>query len=424
MFRRRTLRDVATYISRGVSPRYDESGFVVINQRCIRGHRIQFEAARITSGSTRIRPEKFVHPWDVLVNSTGVGTLGRVAQAIGISDDVTVDSHVTIVRPDLTMLDGRYFGYALRFREPYIETLGVGATGQTELARKRLSELEIPVPPLPSQRKVAAVLSAYDDLLENNLRRIEILEEMAIALFKQWFVQFRFPGKEKVGLVDSPIGTIPDGWRICTLGEFIDLNKGLSYKGAYLTEEGLPMVNLKCINRGGGFRRDGTKPYSGDYKDRHVVRPGHIVLANTDLTQAGLVIGSPAIVPRQLSGQDILISHHLYAVRLKDESQILPFFLYHLFLADDFKNFARGRASGTTVLGLRPDDVLAYEFPCPPDKIMLEFESFARNLHEMIEVLEEENGTLAQTLELLIPKLVSGVLDVSNLDIDTEVLDT
>ena len=91
----------------------------------------------------------------------------------------------------------------------------------TESQSDILSEFEVPVPPLPTQRKIAAILSAYDDLIENNLRRIKILEEMAQNLYREWFVKFRFPGHQHARFTDSPLGRIPEGWEVKTLGSLI-----------------------------------------------------------------------------------------------------------------------------------------------------------------------------------------------------------
>lgn len=127
-----------------------------------------------------------------------------------------------------------------------------------------LKEMEISLPPLPTQRKIAAILSAYDDLIENNLRRIKILDEMAQNLYREWFVNFRFPGHEKVKMVDSLLGMIPEGWEVVSINAMAKLNRGKSYRSSDLAESGgLPFLNLKCIERGGGFRHDGIKRYCG-----------------------------------------------------------------------------------------------------------------------------------------------------------------
>src|SRR5207249_110115 len=100
-------------------------------------------------------------------------------------------------------------------------------------------------------------------------------------------------------------------------------------------------ANLKCFLVGGGFRRDGTKPYSGAFKPKHMVTPGDVIMANTDLTQAGAVIGSPAIVPRRGFENGGLISHHLFAIRPRD-TELTPAVLFHMLADDRFRSFARG----------------------------------------------------------------------------------
>lgn len=181
--------------------------------------------------------------------------------------------------------------------------------------------------------------------------------------------------------------------RLVRLGDLVSLDKGISYSGKYLTDHGLPMVNLKNIERGGGFRQEGTKPYSGPHKARHCVAKGDLVLANTDLTQAGEIIGSPALVPSSIASG--LISHHLFAVRIAS-AQVDRTFLYYRLRAPDFKAHARGRASGTTVLGLRADDTLDFKLELPAMStqrrmaaVLAAYDQLIDNNLRRIEILEE-----------------------------------
>ncbi|NLG54434.1 MAG: restriction endonuclease subunit S [Rhodococcus sp.] len=139
----RALSDVASLISRGVAPKYteDESELTVLNQKCIRGQRISLAPARRTLGS-KVQQPKRLQPNDVLVNSTGAGTLGRVARWTG-DDDATVDSHVSIVRFDPDGIDPTCAGFALLHAQKTIEMMGEGSTGQTELSREQLSKLAL-----------------------------------------------------------------------------------------------------------------------------------------------------------------------------------------------------------------------------------------------------------------------------------------
>ena len=145
MFSFKEIKDLTNYISRGISPKYGNSGYIVINQRCIRKNLIKFYNSRFSVSEKKFNKKKFLEQWDVLVNSTGIGTLGRVAQFKNknISKKITVDSHVTIVRPNLNKIYGPYFGYAFIYVEDLIKTLGKGTTGQTELSREDLYKIEI-----------------------------------------------------------------------------------------------------------------------------------------------------------------------------------------------------------------------------------------------------------------------------------------
>lgn len=263
---------------------------------------------------------------------------------------------------------------------------------------------------------MAETLGGLDDLIENNRRRIQLLEQMAQAIYREWFVSFRYPGHENVPLVDSVVGRIPEGWEVTRIGSLIDVDKGLSYKGTHLTQAGTPMANLKCFRPGGGFRRDGTKPYSGPFKPKHSVIPGDVIVANTDLTQAGTVIGSPAIVPRRGFESGGIISHHLFAIRASERT-LLPW-LYQIFRDEPFRQYARGVASGTTVLGFRSADLLAHQVACPPQGILGRFAEIAGPMTQMSEALNDAADQLAALRDLLLPKLVTGQIDVSRLGVN------
>jgi len=152
------------------------------------------------------------------------------------------------------------------------------------------------------------------------------------------------------------------------------------------------------------------------YRERHAVVPGDLVVANTDLTQAGHVVGSPAIVPRAGFSEGGLVSHHVFAVRAPGGHDEVPFF-FHLMIDARFREFARGRASGTTVLGLRSGDLLEYPHVAPPTTMQAQFNEVARLTLDHAESLVDENEALAATHDLLLPRLVTGRLDISDGDL-------
>ncbi len=165
------LRDLTEHLSRGISPVYIEHGGVcVLNQKCIRDHRVDFSKARRHDAAKKPVKDRSLQLHDVLVNSTGMGTLGRVAQLFSLPEPATADSHVTIVRAN-SDTDSLFLGVNLTNREDEIEELGEGSTGQTELSRTRLGELKVITPPRPLQQAFGeAVNSLFLRISENELQ--------------------------------------------------------------------------------------------------------------------------------------------------------------------------------------------------------------------------------------------------------------
>jgi len=153
-----SLSHIAETITRGVSPRYAEgSEQTVVNQKCIRNRRLDLSPAR--GHVTAVPVAKTVRYGDVLVNSTGVGTLGRVAQVLFEPCRLTVDSHVTIVRPHQQLVEPDFFGLTIFDRESKLATMGTGSTGQTELSRGSIGDLTVMVPPIEVQKAFAKVIN-------------------------------------------------------------------------------------------------------------------------------------------------------------------------------------------------------------------------------------------------------------------------
>ncbi len=153
------------------------------------------------------------------------------------------DSVVGFV-PDLDKADVAFIKYYIDTIKLQMQSVSRGTT-QDNLSVDKLLTFDFRVPPLPVQRRIAGILSAYDELIENNQRRIKILEEMARSLYREWFVHFRFPGHDKVKMVPSLLGPIPQGWEVKPFGELATITMGLSPKSNTYNEhsDGTPLVN-------------------------------------------------------------------------------------------------------------------------------------------------------------------------------------
>jgi type I restriction enzyme S subunit len=153
-----------------------------------------------------------------------------------------VNNHAHILRAKSDVADDTFLLACLNNAD--INPFVTGAA-QPKLSQANLRLIEIPLPPLPTQRRIASILFAYDELIENNQRRIRILEEMARSLYREWFVHFRYPGHESVPLVDSPLGQIPQGWEVKKLCDLISYNRRATKPGHYLDER--RYVPIDCL---------------------------------------------------------------------------------------------------------------------------------------------------------------------------------
>ena len=269
-------------------------------------------------------------------------------------------------------------------------------------------------PNMSIQHKIASILSAYDDLIENNNRRIQILEEMAQRIYREWFVHFRFPGHENVKMVDSQLGKIPEGWEVRRLSDKYSIQKGLSYRSKDLVESGgIPMINLKNINKGGGFRSDGAKYYVGEFKETHEVRTGDVIVAVTDMTADRYIAGRAARIP--LSKTKAIISTDL--VRIEPLEEISQGYTYGLFRFSTLPLYLKEFATGTNVQHLSPSSISIQKIVVPPKSLQDKYGFILENTYELADNLDSKNLTLRKTRDLLLPRLISGRLDVENLDI-------
>lgn len=176
-WKRKKLGEVVDFLSRGISPKYVESsGLKILNQKCIRNGLISLAQSRLTANQTKIPHDKYLQLYDVVVNSTGAGTLGRIAQVINIDQNITVDTHVSIIRANREAMSPVLLGFAIKSQEELITNMGKGSTNQLELSRNDLRDLvEIIVPNLALQNQ-------FDELIEPGLKLISTLTKQNAQL--------------------------------------------------------------------------------------------------------------------------------------------------------------------------------------------------------------------------------------------------
>lgn len=346
------------------------------------------EALRTYGGES---PEKLLlRPGDLYVSLKDVTQSGDLLGAVArVPPEVTLGrlTQDTVKLLFRSAEPPRDYVYWILRTPQYREHCRSHATGVTTLGLPRDDFLAFGVPEATAERlRVLDALIALDDKIEHDDRLRVSLFQTARALF------------------GSAMG------RRVPVGEVAELAKGLSYKGAGLGGGGLPMFNLANFTTSGWLDRSGVKYYSGEFKDRHVVHAGDLLVANTDLTQRRAILGQPLLVPGGV--ETALFTHHLYALRFKERVPDVRLAIYFALQTSEFRGRAESSATGTTVTALPRDALLEFEFvmPDPPD-----LDAMNQRTGRLIErawAAEEESVMLRELRDALLPKLVSGAIRV------------
>ena len=298
---------------------------------------------------------------------------------------VCLGQRTVLIRPDIAKVDPHYLVYLLLGGDIQNKFHGY-ASGATvpHLNMKDIRGVLLPdLPPYKTQRKIAAILSAYDDLIENNNRRIKLLEQAAHDLYREWFVHFRFPGHEDVEMVDSgtDYGMIPQGWEVVKLEGAIELAYGKSLKK--------------------DTRIPGKYPVYGS--------AGIIDTHNDYLVKApGIVVGRKGNVGSVFWADDNF--YPIDTVYYVKTGICLPYVFYNL----QNQNFINNDAA---VPGLSRRQAYSLPFVIPPKSTGKRFEDMVSPMFQQIHGLRKRNTVLVEMRDLLLPRLVSGALDVSDKDI-------
>lgn len=319
-----------------------------------------------------------------------------------------VNNHAHIVKAKAGVSDDMFIKQWLNNLD--ISPFVTGAA-QPKLSQTNLRRIPIRLPPLAVQRRIASILGAYDDLIEVNRRRIAVLEEMARRLFEEWFVARNLSGHaERIRGAAA--------WQRASVGEAVRFVRGRSYRSADLADSGgLPFVNLKCMLRDGGFRRDGLKRYVGDYRDEHTLRAGDIVIAVTDMTQDRRIVGQAARIPR--SDEPVAVMS-MDLVKVLPSNSLLPLFCYYWFRYSGFASVASQHANGANVLHLSPSAMAGLPIDIPPIAFQRAFCELVQPLTDTAEVLVFSNERLAGSRDLILPRLISGDLPVTTAERELE----
>jgi type I restriction enzyme S subunit len=371
-----------------------------------------------------IRDECLIRDGDILfVRSNGNRDLiGRSMLVNGVKEPISHSAFSIKARFTSSDVFPRFYAYL--FRTALIRTElsnRGGGTNISNLNQDILNGLEVPKPSLPTQRKIASTLSVYDDLIENNSHRIALLEQMAHALYRECFVDFRFPGHGTAKVVNSPLGKIPDGCAIVPLSDKLSvLETGSRPKGGVgEIKEGMPSIGAENIMGAGIYDFSKTKYVPVEFFEgmRQGILSDRDVLVYKDGGKPGYFIPHISFVGRGFPFSKMVINSHVY--RLRAIPPITQEFLYYHLTSEEMLQWMHLHGSGAAIPSIARKDLQRLPLVVPPADLIARFTEFAEPALSEILVLARKTHNLRQTRDLLLPKLISGELDVQDMDIDT-----
>jgi type I restriction enzyme S subunit len=294
-------------------------------------------------------------------------------------------------------LADQHFIYYLFNSKPVRQQIRGSASGTKirHTSPSRVAEVKVSVPPLPIQKRIASILSAYDELIENSQRRIKILESMARALYREWFVHFRFPGHENHPRVASPLGEIPEGWEVKPFSTIASYINGYPFKPAQLGNEGKPIIKIKELKA--GIVTDTPRNTGDGIPEKYFIHDGCILFSwSADLDTY-----------LWMSGEGLLNQHLFNVVPIEGISRT---FCFHA-LKESMPRF-RALSLGATMHHIKRSALDQVFTLLPTEPLRMHFDSLIEPMHQQLITLTKHVANLHRTRDLLLPRLLSGQIDV------------
>lgn len=337
---------------------------------------------------------RYAEKGSTVIASAGQGhTRG---QASMLCLNTYINQSILVLKPNLEKVHPSFLYFNLDSRYNELRQFSDGNSTRGSLSGRILKDLTISLPPLETQRRIAAILSSLDDKIENNNRINRNLEAQAQALFKSWFVDFE-PWE----------GTMPNDWRKQKLGQIIELYRGVSYSSKDIKEGDYALLSMNNIRPWGGFLYDFSRKFSGRFKEIHKLNPYDLIMCITDITQERRLIGYTALIPPYYD--NLIMCTHLLKVTSEKYDSI---FLNGLFNYSGLSRFIADCATGTTVLGLTADIVKGIEWTIPTPEAAKEYSNMVIDMYDSIFRNNQENLRLAALRETLSPKLMKGEIEL------------
>ncbi|VWX33693.1 hypothetical protein LIMNO130_20270 [Limnobacter sp. 130] len=346
----------------------------------------------------------FLQKDDFLVAMTGQGSVGRIGKMRSFTEGFLVNQRVGIVRVNKAIADPEFIYQSLATddTEGMYFNLAMGA-GQPNLSPKDIGSANVPFPPLPIQQKIAGILAAYDDLIENNLKRIKLLEEKAQITYEEWFVRLRFPGHESTTI--DPETSLPEGWETKAISSICDVNKNS------ITARN-PPEEIRYIDISSAETGYYTTPQEMSFAEAPSRARRRVAFGDTIFST---VRPNRRIFSLVLENDPLLVASTGFAVLTPHRAQNFPF-IYITIAQQSFTDAAVAVAGGAAYPAVNQTDFERIKITVPTQELMNKFsDAFVPNFRIKGQ-LQRENVLLREARDILLPRLMTGVIEVESYD--------
>jgi len=352
-------------------------------------------------------------PGDIIISNVGAYA-GTVFKTVDLGRPMTLGPNSVLLRPKEDNNSYIYYFLSSKIGKSYLKSI-IGGSAQPKFNKTDLRNLSIPLPPLPTQQKIASILSSYDNLIENNTRRIQILEEMAQRIYKEWFVDFKYPGHENDQMVDSELGMIPEGW-LCNFYDVVDFKEGPGLRNWQYRDEGIPFLNIRTLIKND---IDLTKVQYLDPQEVEKKYQHFLLEENDHVVSSSGTLGRIATIRKD----HLPLMLNTSIIRMRPKANNMGIWqLKHFMMSKYFQHQINAFAIGSAQPNYGPSHLKQMSIIAPTKEISDKYENKVSSFEKLINLLVKKNNIFTKTRDYLLPKLISGKIDVSDLDIDTSII--
>lgn len=329
--------------------------------------------------------ERFkLQPNDFLIAMTGQGSVGRVGKMMDYSPIFYVNQRVAIVRPDVVKVNPYYLYKCLATSEREKELFNkANGAGQPNISPTQIGDLDLVIPNLPTQNRIANILSRYDTLIENYQKQIKLLEEAAQRLYKEWFVELRFPGHENTKMLDG----LPEGWERNTITDIFDFKYG-------------KILPTKDFVKNGPIPVYGASKQIGNYTKANCFEPKVLVGSR----------GNAGFVHRTIEDETYVTNNSFIVNPLNQYDYLKLPFVFESFKVMDFVAICTGAAQPQLTL----NSIASLKYTLPSKELVKQYCDISTSYFEKIAITYNQIRLLTEARDRLLPRLMGGEMDVKN----------